>query len=125
MAELNAPIAQRKKQTMKEKQIQKVLENSKDHMISIFFPYISRVVRLLRQHNVSTEYCQASVRTPGQLIVFQSKIQNIFDLMSFFLGVTGELAAADVDVSKMRKFKMADVEDLMEKDFTDSVHGTV
>lgn len=125
MAQLNAPIAQRKKQTSKDKQKRNHDNSKQEHLISIFFPYISRVVKLLRAQNTDGESWKASSRNPGELIVLQSKIQSIYDLMNFFLGVTGKSAACDVDVAKMRQFNIVEVENLIEKDLTESAPNVV
>ena len=126
MSELNKPIAQRKKQTAKEKQSRKNTDSSKqEQLASVFFPYISRIVKLLRQQNTAEGNWDSEIRKPGQLIVLQSKILSLYDLLGFFLGVTGDLAAGDVDVSKMSQFNMADVETLIEKDLTENVPNVV
>ena len=118
MVLLNSPIAHQKKQALKEKQKIRSRENSKQNQIlSIYMPFISKIVRLLRKQNLADESWQVPLRVPGQLILLQTKVQSIYDLMPFFLGVSGELVAHDVDVIKLIRFRMQDVEDLIEKDF--------
>jgi len=118
MAILNAPIAQQQKQAMKDKQKIRHKQSSKqDNLKSFFLPYVSRILKILRQQNVSSDVWQSTVRVPGELILRQTKISSIYDLIPFFLAVSGNLAAQDVDVTKFIRYKQKHVEDLIEKDF--------
>lgn len=120
MAVLNAPISQQKKLTQKEKPTKHKDLPKQETVMSVFLPYISRIIKLLRKQNLAEDSWQAPLRVSGQLIVTQTKIVSIYDLMPFFLAVTGELAAHDVDVSKLNRFKIQDVEDLIENDFIEN-----
>ena len=120
MAVLNAPISQQQKQTQKEKKKKRNKENANSKKLStMFLPYISRIVKILLRQNLSEDSWQVPVRTPGKLIIQLTKIQSIYDLMPFFLCVTGELAAQDVDVLKFSKFQISEVEELIKSDFVE------
>lgn len=117
MSMLNAPINEQKKQALKEKQKQKNHNNKKQNLKCYFLPYISRVLKILSQQNIANGHWQPIIRLPGELIIRKSKITNINELIPFFLSVTGETVAHDVDVTKLNKFRKRNVEELIEKDF--------
>ncbi|XP_065649698.1 protein dopey-1 isoform X2 [Hydra vulgaris] len=118
MAALNAPISQQQKQSQKEKKKKRNKEdaNSKN-LCSTFLPYVSRIVKIFLRQNLPEDSWLVPARSPGKLIIQLTKIQSIYDLMPFFLCVTGELAAEDVDVLKFSKFQISEVEELIKRDF--------
>ena len=118
MALLNAPLSEQKKQAAKEKQRVRNKEIGKQRNVNaLFLPYITRIVKILQQKKLGEDNWHTPLRVPGELILVQKKIQSIYDLLPFFIVVTGDLAQQDVDVSKFARFKMQLVEELIEKDF--------
>jgi len=120
MAMLNAPLSEQKKQAAKEKQRARNKEVGKQRNVhAVFLPYITRIVKILQQKKLSEDSWHTPLRVPGELILVQKKIQSVYDLLPFFIAVTGDLVQQDVDVSKFVRFKMQLVEELIEKDFTE------
>ena len=122
MAVLNAPISEQKRLALKQNQKSKEKERGKHkHINTVFLPYISRIVKILRQKKgLGRDTWHAPLRVPGELILMQRKIQSIYDLLPFFIAVTGDLVKEDVEVMKFARFKMQPVEELIEKDFIEN-----
>lgn len=118
MALLNAPLSEKKRLAAKEEQKSRHRDSHQQQNVScMFLPHISRIIQILRQKNLDKDAWQTQARAPGQLILLQRKIQSIYDLLPFFVAVTGELAKQDVEVTKFAKFDAQNVEDLIENDF--------
>ena len=143
MAILNAPISEQKRfaqkqnnqkaaanKSMKDSSHQHNSSSSKHHSSSannnkqinaIFLPYITRIVKILRQKKgLGEDNWHTPLRVPGELILMQKKVQSIYDLLPFFIAVTGDLVKEDVDVTKFARFKMQPIEELIEKDFIEN-----
>ena len=135
MAILNAPISEQKRLAQKQNQKAAANKNVKDnhnnhrhgggannkHINAIFLPYITRIVKILRQKKgLGEDNWHTPLRVPGELILMQKKVQSIYDLLPFFIAVTGDLVKEDVDVTKFARFKMQPIEELIEKDFIEN-----
>lgn len=121
MAQLNAPMSEKKRIALKKRQEAQKRENVKQRNVgSVFLPHVTRIVKILQQKNLGDDSWYSPGRVPGELILMQRKLQSIYDLLPFFVTVTGELAQQDVEVSKLTRFKLQQVEDLIEKDFIEN-----
>ena len=118
---LNAPLAIQKKLSQKKKRLGSGSDEShKAQLRTIFIPYISRIMKLLMQQKACPKTLPEANREPGQLILVQTKIRSIYDLIPFFVAVVGDGVAKDVDVIKLRRFRKDAVELWLEKDFVES-----
>ena len=124
MAVLNSPISEQKRLAQKHNPKAKSGKDSGKHgkdINTVFLPYITRIMKILRQKKgLGEDSWHTPLRVPGELILLQKKIQTIYDLLPFFIAVTGDLVKEDVDVMKFARFKMQPVEELIEKDFIEN-----